>query len=449
MTAHKKQIVVLGAGFGGLEFARRFRHKDAEITIVDRRNHHLFQPLLYQVATAGLAMPDVAEPVRTIFSKRDDVKVLLDEVSSIDLENKQVRMRHRDLSFDTLVIALGMRTSYFGHDEWSKHAFGLKSLTDARRIRQHVLEAFERAEAISDPAERQRLMTTVVAGAGPTGLELAGTLAELTKRVFRRDFREIRPEDSRIILVEAMDRTLPMYEESSSRRAQAALEKIGVELRLGSMVQDIRPGQVVLENETLEAGTIIWTAGVESVPVVRDLPVEQDKKGRLMVARDTSLPGHPQVFAIGDIVNLKDARGKPVPGVSPAAIQMGRHVARIVHEELSGKKNTSQRTPFRYRDKGQMATIGRSSAVAEIGKTRFSGFPAWFLWLGVHLAFLIGFRNRLAVLLQWFYAYLRFRPGARVFESPSDRLTPPRDTQAPFPASSRAARETVSADPAK
>jgi len=427
--ASKKHIVILGAGFGGLTLAQKLKHPDATITIIDRQNHHLFQPLLYQVATGGLAMPEIAEPVRTIFAKRDDVRVLMDNVEAIDVKNKTVQLSHQTLKYDYLVVALGMVNSYFGNHDWAKHTIGLKTLNEARRIRQRVLYAFERAEAIQDEVERKRLMTVVVVGAGPTGVEMAGALGELTKRVFKTDFRSIKPEQSRIILVEAVDRVLTMYSESSSAKAQQSLERIGVELHLGKSVQDISEGRITFGDETIEAESIIWTAGVEANPLVKDLPVEFNRKGQVPVEPDCSIPGHPAVFAIGDIVDLTDPNGVRVPGVSPAAMQMGKHVAKIIKSELDGRSD--QRPAFTYLDKGSMATIGRSSAVAEIGRLKFSGFPAWFLWLAVHLVFLIGFRNRLTVLIQWMYAYLKYRPGARVFEKPDDPADPNHSEPAP------------------
>lgn len=417
----KKHIVVLGAGFGGLTFVQKFKHPNARITIVDRQNHHLFQPLLYQVATAGLAMPEIAEPVRTILADRNDVQVLMDSAKSIDVETKTVELSHQTLKYDYLVVALGMVNSYFGNNEWAKHTIGLKSLGEARRIRQRVLHAFEQAEVIQDEEERKRLMTVVVVGAGPTGVEMAGALSELTKRSFKKDFRSIKPEQSRIILVEAVDRVLTMYSEKSSAKAQKSLERMGVELHLGRPVEDISEGRIKVGDETIEAASIIWTAGVEANPLVKDLPVEHNRKGQVPVEPDCSVPGHPEVFAIGDIVNLTDPKGVQVPGVSPAAMQMGKHIGKILRRELDG--DSSARPAFTYLDKGMMATIGRSAAVAEIGKLKFSGFPAWFLWLAVHLVFLIGFRNRLAVLIQWMYAYIKYRPGARVFERPDESKT--------------------------
>lgn len=414
----KKHIVVLGAGFGGLTLARKLKNANAEITIVDRQNHHLFQPLLYQAATAGLALPEISAPVRSIFAKRENINVLMETVVGIDLSTKQVHLKSQSLDYDYLVIALGMVNAYFGRNEWAQHTIGLKSLNEARRIRQSVLYSFEKAEITADPQERKRLMTIVIIGGGPSGVEMAGALAELTKKVFLKEFRSIRTSESRVVLIEASDRILGTYSKESSHRAQADLERIGVELHLGAPVQDIQHKTVQLKNETIEASTIIWTAGVEANPAVKELPVEHDRRGRVKVEPDTSLKGFPEAFAIGDIAALTDKNGVDVPGVSPGAIQMGQHVAKIIDNELSGKSQPGKNRPaFAYFDKGSMATIGRSSAIAEFGKMRFSGFSAWTLWLAVHLIFLIGFRNRLAVLLQWFYAYIKFRPGARVFEN--------------------------------
>jgi NADH dehydrogenase len=418
----KKKIVVLGAGFGGLAFARTMKHADAEITLVDRQNHHLFQPLLYQVATAGLSMPDIAEPVRSIFRNRSDVTVLMGDVQSIDVHNKRVEVKdNKSLEYDYLVIGLGMVNAYFGHSEWAQHTIGLKSLDEARRIRRRILHAYERAEATQDMEERKRLMTNVVIGGGPTGVEMAGAISELTKRVFKKDFRSIRPEDSRIILVEAAPRILGAYSEESAKKATEDLKNLGVEVLTNLPVKDIREGTVEIPDQTIEAESIIWTAGVEANPVLRRLPAEFDRSGRISVEKDTSLPGYPEVFVIGDVAKLTDAKGKPVPGVSPAAMQMGKHAAKIIKKELKEFRRipVAERKPFKYFDKGSMATIGRSKAVAEVGGLKFSGPFAWVLWLAVHLIFLVGFRNKAAVLLQWAYAYIGYRPGARVFDLPN------------------------------
>ncbi|MFP4261403.1 MAG: NAD(P)/FAD-dependent oxidoreductase, partial [Opitutales bacterium] len=319
----KKKIVVLGAGFGGLAFAKALRHPDAEIVLIDRQNHHLFQPLLYQVATAGLAMPDIAEPVRSIFRKRRDVSVLMEEVSEIDVRNKRIHFGHHSpVQYDYLIVGLGMVSAYFGHDEWARHSIGLKSLDEARRIRRRVLYAYERAEATEDPDTRKKLMTSVVIGGGPTGVEMAGAISELTKRVFKKDFRSIQPEESRVVLIEAADQLLGTYTDKSSGKALKDLRELGVEVILKSPVKDIREGEVEIEGQTIQAESIIWTAGVQANPVLRQLPAEFDRQGRISVEADTSLPGFPEVFVIGDVANLTDAAGKQVPGVSPAAMQM-------------------------------------------------------------------------------------------------------------------------------
>jgi len=418
----RKKIVVLGAGFGGLAFTQALKHKNAEITLIDRQNHHLFQPLLYQVATAGLSMPEVAEPVRSIFQKRRDVNVIMAQVLSIDVHNQQVHLEDNEpVDYDYLIVGLGMVNAYFGHEEWAQHSIGLKSLDEARRIRRRILYAYERAETTRDLKERRRLMTSVVIGGGPTGVEMAGAISELTKRVFKNDFRSIQPEDSRVMLVEASPNILGTYSETSSQRASEDLKKLGVEVLTGSAVKDLRKGVVELKDQTIEAETIIWTAGVEANPILRTLPAEFDRRGRISVEADTSLPGFPEVFVIGDVANINDANGNPVPGVSPAAMQMGRHAAKIIKQELKEFRRipVNERKPFQYFNKGSMATIGRSKAVAEVAGLQFSGPFAWMLWLAVHLIFLVGFRNKAAVLLQWAYAYIGYRPGARVFDRPN------------------------------
>lgn len=426
----KKKIVVLGAGFGGLAFTRALKHKNSDITLIDRQNHHLFQPLLYQVATAGLSMPDVAEPVRSIFQDRRDVNVIMGDVARIDVHNKRVELKDNDpVEYDYLIVGLGMVNAYFGNNEWAKHTIGLKSLDEARRIRRRVLHAYERAEATKDLGERRRLMTSVVIGGGPTGVEMAGAISELTKRVFKKDFRSIYPEDSRVILVEASPRILGAYSEDSSAKATEDLKKLGVEVLTDTAVKDVREGEVELDGKTIEAESIIWTAGVEANPVLRSIPAEFDRRGRISVEQDTSLPGFPEVFVIGDVANINDAKGKPVPGVSPAAMQMGKHAAKIISKELKEHRRipVKDRKPFKYLDKGSMATIGRSKAVAEVGGLKFSGPFAWVLWLAVHLIFLVGFRNKAAVLLQWAYAYIGYKPGARVFDLPNpDPATKPK-----------------------
>jgi NADH dehydrogenase len=414
MEAKNPLIVVLGAGFGGLTFCQTFNHRTARVILLDRQNHHLFQPLLYQVATAGLSAPEIAQPIRSILSNRPNVTVLLDQVTGFNLAEKIVRLEGSTLKYDYLVLALGGCTSYFGHPEWEQFAPGLKSLDDAMGIRSHILLAFEKAENASDPAEHDRWMTIVVVGGGPTGVELAGAFAELTRTVLRKDFKRIDPSHARVMMIEAGPRVLPQYSRKLSASAKRQLKALGVEVRTDTKVKSISKGRVDLEGgETIFAENIIWAAGVSASPLTPKLGVELDRAGRVKVNADLSVPGHPEVFAIGDMALVLGADGKPVPGVSPAAMQMAKHVARLIERELEpGKKST--RPPFQYRDKGSMATIGRSAAVAQMGRLEFSGFPAWLAWLGVHLIFLIGFRNKLAVLLQWAYAYFTYKRGARI-----------------------------------
>ncbi len=408
------QIVVLGAGFGGLTFARRFPRYRARLTVVDRQNHHLFQPLLYQVATAGLAGPDIAQPIRSILRKTPDLTVLLAEVQAVDLAARKVTLDRGELTYDFLVLAFGGQTTYFGHPEWARVAPGLKTIDDALRVRRQVLLAFERAETENDPARREALLTTVVVGGGPTGVELAGTFAELARTVLRRDFDHIDPARARVILVEGGPRVLAAYSEKLSASARRQLEQLGVEVRTGVMVKAIRENEVELTAGTIKAASVIWAAGVSPHPLTRTLGVETDRAGRIKVAPDLSLPGHPEVFALGDIVTLIDRKGQTVPGIAPAAMQMGAHAAKVIAAEIRAGGTPGPRPAFAYWDKGSMATIGRSAAVAHIGRFEFSGWPAWVAWLTVHLVFLIGFRNRVAVFLQWVYSYWTYRRGARI-----------------------------------
>ncbi|MGH8022465.1 MAG: NAD(P)/FAD-dependent oxidoreductase [Limisphaerales bacterium] len=413
----EKQVVVLGGGFGGLEFCKDFRCQNARVTLVDRKNHHLFQPLLYQVATAGLSAAEIAQPIRSILSNRSDVTVLMDDVLDFDLARRQVLLRENKLHYDYLVLAMGARNGYFGHPEWERFAPGLKSVADALLIRSRALLAFERAENGAEKAQRSKLMTIVIIGGGPTGVELAGAFAELARTVLRRDFRRIDPAQAQIILIEGAPAVLAHFPPDLSLAAQRQLEALGVRVRTSTRVKDIRDGEVQLENgEIIYAGTILWAAGVSAVPVAQKLGVDLDKAGRIKVNDHLALPGHPEVFAIGDMALVIGADGKPVPGVSPAAMQMGRHVARIIISEIRFGAETS-RPPFRYVDKGTMATIGRSAAVAWIGKIHLYGYGAWLMWLFVHLVFLIGFRNRIAVLINWAYAYYGYKRGARIINT--------------------------------
>ena len=414
MESKAAQIVVIGGGFGGLTFCQHFHHPNTRITIIDRHNHHLFQPLLYQVATAGLSAPEIAQPIRSILSDREDVTVLLDEARDFNLAGKEVVLRNRTLKYDYLVLAMGGCTSYFGHPEWEQFAPGLKSLEDAIRIRREVLLAFERAETESDAETRRQLMTMIVVGGGPTGVEMAGALAELARQVLRKDFRHIDPSTAQIILIEASPHVLSNMDPALQFSAERQLEKLGVQIRTNVKVASITKGCVELTTgERICAANIVWAAGVAAVPLTKRLGVEMDRAGRVKVNSDLSLPGHPEVFAVGDMVSLLQKDGRPVPGVSPAAMQMAKHAAMIIENELTSP-GVAVRPPFKYFDKGTMATIGRSAAVAHAGPFKFSGFMAWMAWLFVHLVFLIGFRNKLAVLLQWTYAYFAYKRGARI-----------------------------------
>ncbi|MEJ0088851.1 MAG: NAD(P)/FAD-dependent oxidoreductase [Limisphaerales bacterium] len=416
VAADKKfHIVVIGAGFGGLTFCKSFQMADARITLVDRTNHHLFQPLLYQVATCGLSAPDIAQPIRAILSEREDITVLLDQVTGFDLALKKVQLEKKSPDYDFLVLAMGGQTGYFGHPEWEQFAPGLKSIDDALRIRSQVLLAFEKAENEADTSEHDKLMTIVVVGGGPTGVELAGSFAELTRSVLSHDFRHIDPTQARIILIEGAPRVLSHLPPELSASAQRQLEALGVHVRTATSVKNIRAGEVELaDGEIIHAGNILWAAGVSATPLTKKLGVELDRAGRVKVNPDLSLPGHPEIFAIGDMALVLGADSQPVPGVSPAAMQMGKHVAKIIEDEIRFGAKAPPRPAFKYWDKGTMATIGRSAAVAWVGRFKFSGLPAWLAWLFIHLIFLVGFRNRTSVLFQWMYSYFSYKRSARI-----------------------------------
>jgi NADH dehydrogenase len=416
----KRVVAVVGAGFGGLKFCRVFHAPQAETILFDRTNHHLFQPLLYQVATAGLSAPEIAQPVRMIFSGQPRLSIRMEQVEAVDLTGQNLVVRGQPCHYDYLVLAVGGVTSYFGHPEWERFASGLKSLADAGRIRNDLLQAIERAESETSPDALRRLLTFVIVGGGPTGVEMAGSIAELTKRVLRRDFRRIDPAQARIVLIEAGPRLLTAFHPNLSERARQDLTQMGVEVRLNTLVRDVRRGEVQLDGEILPTDNIVWAAGIQAAPLLAALPVPKDRAGRVKVQPDCSLSGHPNVFAIGDCVALTDAKGQNVPGVVQGAIQMGAYVAKIIATELDAavrRASTPERKPFAYFDKGSMATIGRARAVAQIGPLHLGGWLAWVSWLGLHLVFLVGLRNRLAVLLQWFYAYVVYRRGARIIWS--------------------------------
>ncbi|HUS34664.1 MAG TPA: NAD(P)/FAD-dependent oxidoreductase [Verrucomicrobiae bacterium] len=414
MQQANPRIVVLGAGFGGLTFCQEFRHPNAQITLVDRQNHHLFQPLLYQVATAGLSAPDIAQPIRSILADQPNVTVLLEEVKDINLNARTVSLADKQLAYDYLVIALGGATTYFGHPEWEEFAPGLKSLDDALRIRREILLAFEKAETTEDPIERQRLMTIVVVGGGPTGVELAGAFAELARNVLHKEFRRIDPSKARVILIEGSNVILNHLPPELAASAQRQLESLGVEVRTSTRVTNMSKGRVETTGGVIDAGNIVWAAGVGANSLTKRLGVEIDRGGRIKVLPDLSLPGHPEAFAIGDIVSVMQKDGTPVPGVSPAAIQMAQHVAEIIRDDIESQMPIDRREAFEYWDKGTMATIGRSRAVAKIGHFEFSGYPAWLAWLFIHLIFLVGLRNKIAVLFNWGYSYFTYKRGSRL-----------------------------------
>ena len=403
--------MILGGGFGGMAAARRLDGEAVQVTLLDRRNHHLFQPLLYQVATASLAAPSIAAPLRQILRRQRNLSVLLDEVTGIDLAAHRVQCARGSLDYDFLVVATGATHAYFGHDEWERYAPGLKTLDDAFLIRRRVLLAFEHAERETDPARRQAWLNFVVVGGGSTGVELAGTLIELARHTLPREFRRSDPRRASVRLIEAGPRLLPAFDPILSDKARRQLEHLGVEVHTGVAVSGIDADGVKLGERRLPARTVLWAAGVAASPVGRLLDAELDRAGRVQVLPDLSLPGHPEVFVIGDLAGIARASGKPVPGVAPAAKQMGRHVGTIIRSRLRGD---DERLPFHYRDDGSLATIGRMAAVAQFGKLKLSGFPAWSVWLLAHIYFLIGFRNRLVVMLDWAWAYWTHQRHARI-----------------------------------
>ncbi len=460
MKSERPRVLILGGGFGGLEAAKALDGARCDVTVVDRSNYHLFQPLLYQVAMAGLSPAEIASPIRGILGGQENVKVVLGSIHAVDLGARTVDLGEQSLGYDHLILALGAQSTYFGHDEWERFAPSLKTLEDALEIRRRVLLAFERAEITRDAAERHRLLTFVVIGGGPTGVELAGAVAELARFALSRDFRSIDPRETRVVLVEAGERILPSFPVDLAQRGVEQLSEIGVEVRTRSRVVAIDDEGVEIEeaphadelpglgrgggSERIASSTVVWGAGVRGNDLGRSLGVPVDRAGRVEVGSDCSLPGHPEVFAIGDMAKFVE-NGQPLPGVSPVAMQQARHVAKIIRREIAGE--TTERRPFRYVDKGSMATIGRSRAIAWARGIKMHGFIAWLAWLVVHVWYLIGFKNRLFVLLNWAWSYVAYARGARLITAtgwvPSsaasprlpaaEKAIPPRSPRAPVP----------------
>jgi NADH dehydrogenase len=411
-------VVIIGGGFGGLQATLALRRAPVRITLIDRRNFHLFQPLLYQVATGGLSPANIASPLRAIVKNQQNVEVFLAEAVDFDVAGRRVLLSDGELAYDTLVVATGARDHYFGHDDWARVAPGLKTIEEATEIRRRVLLAFEAAERESDPHKRRAFLTFVIIGAGPTGVELAGALGELAHHTLKQNFRHIEPGSARILLLEGMDRVLPPYPPRLSAKATKALAALGVTVRADTIVTDLQPGTVTVRTgdhvESIAARTVLWAAGVRASVVGRALAratgVNPDRAGRVPVQPDLTIAGHPEIFVIGDLASCPDVEGKPLPGLAPVAMQQGRYVADLIQQRLAGR----DRPPFHYRDQGKLATIGRAAAVADLGWVQLSGFLAWLIWLFVHLMYLVGFQNRALVLVQWAWSYVTRNRSARL-----------------------------------
>lgn len=410
MKENRKKVIIIGGGFAGLAAAKKLKNKPVDVILIDKTNHHLFQPLLYQVATAGLSPAYIAFPLRSIFRKSKNVQVILGEVKRIDRAEKKVYLNGESYSYDFLIVAVGARHHYFGKDEWEKVAPGLKTLQDAINIREKILFAFEKAERITNPQEQQKYLNFVVVGGGPTGVEMAGAIAEIAKKTLVEDFKKIDPSKAKVYLIEAMDRILPSYPEDLSEKAKKDLEKLGVKVLLNTKVTDIQGEKVYINGKEIETATIIWAAGNKANPLIQQLKTEIDKMGRAIVTPFLTLKEDDSVFVIGDAAAVFDKNGNTLPGVSPVAITEGRYVAKSILRRLKNKTIK----PYRYFDKGSLATIGKSKAVADFGWLRFSGFVAWLLWVFVHIFFLIGFKNRFIVMIEWIFAYFTHQKSARL-----------------------------------
>jgi NADH:ubiquinone reductase (H+-translocating) len=409
-VGYRPRVVIVGAGFGGLQAAKALGDASVEVTVIDRRNHHLFQPLLYWVATAGLSPADISSPIRRILRRQKNTQVVMAEVTGVDSEGKCVLMGDRSIPYDYLILATGAQDNYFGHSEWSQYAPGLKSIEAATAIRSHILRTFELAEIESDPEKVRELLTFVLVGAGPTGVEMAGAIAELSHKALVKDFRRINPSSARIVLIEAAPHILATFPEKLAKKAHRTLNRLGVEIRTGKPVSSIDAHGVTVDGQRIESKTVIWSAGVAASPAGKWLGVETDRGGRVKVNADLTVPEHPDIFVIGDTASLMQ-HGKPLPGVAPVAMQQGRYVAATIKRRvISGEPAR----PFRYVDKGNLATVGRSYAIVNFKKLSLTGLPAWLLWLVVHIYYLIGFRNRLITLFQWAWTYFTFNRGARL-----------------------------------
>lgn len=411
MAAHVPKIVIVGAGFGGLEAAKALRRAPADVTVIDRHNHHCFQPLLYQVATAALSPADVAWPIRHILRDQRNATVLMEEVVGLDATRKILRTDYGEISYDYLVLATGATHSYFGHDDWADVAPGLKRIEDATRIRRSILIAFERAEAMADRAAQNRLLTFVIVGGGATGVEMAGAIADIARQTLAADFRHIDPRSAHIVLIEAGPRLLPTFPPDLSDYVRATLMKAGVDVKTDTMVTQCDKDGVDTNGGRIDASTIIWAAGVVASPAARWLGLEADRAGRVKVKPDLSLPEHPEIFVIGDTAAVVDTNGKPVPGIAPAAKQMGLYVGKLIAARIAGRPDGK---PFRYRHLGDLATIGRRAAVVKFGPLKLKGFVGWVFWSVAHIYFLIGLRYRFVVAFTWFWDYLTFQRGARL-----------------------------------
>lgn len=411
----KQKVIIIGGGFGGLSAAKKITSPNIEVTLIDKTNHHLFQPLLYQVATAALSPADIAAPIRGILRSRKNIRVIMGYVEQIDVENKKIFLENETLEYDYLIVSIGSRHSYFGNDEWEKYAPGLKTISDALKIREKILLSYEKAERSHDENEINKYLTFAVIGGGPTGVELAGAISEIAHKTLMKDFRKIDPAKAKVILIEAANRILGTYDISLSEKAKASLESLGVTVLLNKKVTNISSDKISLGEETIEAANIIWAAGNKIPAIIKYLNSETDRAGRVLVLPDCSIKNHPEVFVIGDAA-LFIENNKPLPGIAPVAIQQGKYVGKIINRQI----DFSKRKPFEYFDKGTLATIGRARAVMQIGKFKISGFIAWSAWVFIHIMYLIGFRNRYKVLAEWMWYYISYKHGIRLITHEND-----------------------------